>query len=399
MKNALIFSTKKLFPPEDGRANVINNLCTIFTDLGYDVEVLSFVNQTKNTKYKIVNVSSVFNITWFIGLFQCIPLQVLFFRKFKKSISNIDKKYDVVIADMARTAELALLIPSKLHILDLDDLLSIRYYRQIKEVNYSLGKAKFFIKSKYFLWLIEVIIKKISKFVLKYEAYTMQKYEQKIVAQFDRTLFISKKEMKDFIFQNTYTLGNLFAIPNYISSSKNYIRKEMFQFDIVFTGNMDTAHNQASANFIISKILPLLLVKHPYIRLLFAGYNSSRLLYDLSYSKNITCWDNLPDLEIAYSSSQIFLCPIVFGSGIKTKLLEAFSYSIPVVCNELALEGIDPKTPICFIAQNEYEYVEKISLILDNIIDYSSIVQNAFKLIVNEFSYDAVKEKWEKLLN
>jgi glycosyltransferase involved in cell wall biosynthesis len=57
---------------------------------------------------------------------------------------------------------------------------------------------------------------------------------------------------------------------------------------------------------------------------------------------NVTFAGYVADIEVAYEPGSILVYPCFVPGGIKTKVLEAFSYGIPVIGNTLTFEGILP---------------------------------------------------------
>ena len=60
--------------------------------------------------------------------------------------------------------------------------------------------------------------------------------------------------------------------------------------------------------------------------------------------------ENLPDVIVtgevddvkrSLSDSALMIAPMLFGTGIKTKIVEAMSWGVPVVTNPIGIEGIN----------------------------------------------------------
>ncbi len=63
----------------------------------------------------------------------------------------------------------------------------------------------------------------------------------------------------------------------------------------------------------------------------------------------------------------VFLCPILSGSGVRVKLLEAFAAGIPVVSTRLGAEGLAAADgEICALADEPEHFGQKILDLLDN---------------------------------
>jgi len=63
----------------------------------------------------------------------------------------------------------------------------------------------------------------------------------------------------------------------------------------------------------------------------------------------------------------LFVCPILSGSGMRVKLLEAFAAGIPVVSTPLGAEGLAAKDgEICSLAEDPAEFAAKIVELFDD---------------------------------
>ena len=63
----------------------------------------------------------------------------------------------------------------------------------------------------------------------------------------------------------------------------------------------------------------------------------------------------------------VFVCPILSGSGMRVKLLEAFAAGIPVVSTPLGAEGLAGKDgEICALAEDPAEFARKIVELFDD---------------------------------
>jgi glycosyltransferase involved in cell wall biosynthesis len=57
----------------------------------------------------------------------------------------------------------------------------------------------------------------------------------------------------------------------------------------------------------------------------------------------------------------LFICPILSGSGVRVKLLEAFAAGIPVVSTRLGAEGLaDQDGDICALADEPAEFARRV---------------------------------------
>jgi glycosyltransferase involved in cell wall biosynthesis len=57
----------------------------------------------------------------------------------------------------------------------------------------------------------------------------------------------------------------------------------------------------------------------------------------------------------------VFVCPILSGSGVRVKLLEAFASGIPVVSTKIGAEGLATRDgEFCLLADDPREFAQKV---------------------------------------
>ena len=58
-------------------------------------------------------------------------------------------------------------------------------------------------------------------------------------------------------------------------------------------------------------------------------------------NRRIRLLGKVQDIRPVIQSTQVFVAPILYGSGIKTKIVEAMAMGMPVVTNAIGAEGMD----------------------------------------------------------
>ncbi|MDA9986822.1 glycosyltransferase, partial [Crocinitomicaceae bacterium] len=93
----------------------------------------------------------------------------------------------------------------------------------------------------------------------------------------------------------------------------------------------------------------------------------------------------------------LFVAPILSGSGVKMKVLEAMSHGVPCVLSSHAAEGLNlPEIiPVC---ANKETFIEQVSLLLQNPDLCEQIGKAGQEFILKNYNSVAVSEKIIKLL-
>jgi glycosyltransferase involved in cell wall biosynthesis len=109
---------------------------------------------------------------------------------------------------------------------------------------------------------------------------------------------------------------------------------------IVFTGVMSYAPNVTAADFLARRVLPLVRAVHPDARLAIVGRDPRPEVRALSGLPGVGVSGEVPDIQPWLSRSRAYACPMLTGTGIKNKLLEAMANGLPSVATPLALQGL-----------------------------------------------------------
>jgi len=109
---------------------------------------------------------------------------------------------------------------------------------------------------------------------------------------------------------------------------------------IIFTGVMSYAPNVTAADFLARRVLPLVREVHLGARVALVGRDPRPDVLALSRLPGVEVPGGVPDLRPWLSGSRAYACPMLTGTGIKNKLLEAMANGLPCVATPLALQGL-----------------------------------------------------------
>lgn len=251
-----------------------------------------------------------------------------------------------------------------LKVLGYDDLLSERYRRQI-----SLDSKSANVAGAYSDRLPSNISKLqsvsfIKKAVLRFEAKRMGMCELYYAGKYDSGIFVSAIETQKFNerlgrkMAHTVSMGIDYA---YQSEKIDY---KPIPNSFSYVGNMKTAANYETVTYIIEQILPY--VKTDY-KFYVIGTSPAELVERYKGNDRIIFTGRVDDLRPYIKATSVFLSPIAFGTGIKTKILEAFAMGMPVLTNSVGIEGIEAENGVhCFISDAPKELADKLDLLLKN---------------------------------
>jgi polysaccharide biosynthesis protein PslH len=270
---------------------------------------------------------------------------------------------DLILCQLVRVAHYTKGLPG-IKMIDYQDALSLNLARR---ANASRG-----LRRNFFRW----------------ESDLLRRYEVKVLNMFDHHLIISQPDKEAIAHPDREKIQ---VVPNgvdyaYFSADPGVEKR----FDIVFTGNMSYAPNVEGAVWLAEKILPLVRKHIPSASLLLAGSSPLKQVWDLNGDGvRVTGW--MPDIRDAYNSSRVFVAPMLTGSGLQNKLLEAMAMQLPCITTSLAndaLQAEDRKEVI--VADTSEEIASAIVTLLTNHNLAEQIAGAGYELVHRKFCWRAV---------
>lgn len=211
----------------------------------------------------------------------------------------------------------------------------------------------------------------------------------------------------DIIFTLNYKDRNI-LLNDGISSSKIYYLSPWFQnFNYIhrqeqkkkeyvfFLGAMNRPENYISMIEFCKNVM----VDEKDLKLYIVGGNPDISLKAME-SEKIVVTGFVDNVDIFYEDALAFVAPLLLGAGIKIKILEAMSSGIPVLTNDIGIEGIPAIPGKHYIKCDSYEdYNKAFELLKANSHCFEEIGRNAKKLIQDYFSPEASIAKIKKIIN
>jgi O-antigen biosynthesis protein len=201
-----------------------------------------------------------------------------------------------------------------------------------------------------------------------YEYLRALRYELRTLPRFDRVQVCSPEN-------GNYLLSFLPALRGRLDDNRAGIATSRYEFQtngrepetMLFLGGMRHLPNQEGLNWFTQKVLPAVLREKPHARLVIVGSEPPAPHSLPNLPDNIDLRGFVEDVREPLSRYAVFVCPILSGSGMRVKLLEAFAAGIPVISTPLGAEGLTEKDgEICALAEDPLEFAQKIVELFDD---------------------------------
>lgn len=261
-----------------------------------------------------------------------------------KDLKNNDYQPDIILMEWTQVvlliSEIKKIYPNNYYIAFEYDVLFLPLERKIK----------FYKGIKKFIKKMHLRNEK------KYELYSLRLSNLIITLNIkDKNLLINEGINPEKVYCVSPYYMNLFnVIPDY--TSKN----------LIFFGAMGRVENYISVIWFIKNVYREVIKRYPKTIFYIVGSNPPGSL--LKYKSDniiITGFVNHP--ENYFKNSCCMICPLLLGGGIKIKVLEGMSAGLPVITNNIGIEGIPAKEELEYLhAETDEEYLRNIIKIFKN---------------------------------
>ncbi|MEL7044220.1 MAG: glycosyltransferase family 4 protein, partial [Pseudomonadota bacterium] len=162
---------------------------------------------------------------------------------------------------------------------------------------------------------------------------------------------------------------------------------------ILFVGTLSYAPNNDALHFFLQEIFPLLergALPGP-LRCVIAGPGASKDHLALARAE-VSFLGRVESLTPLYQQADLAIVPIRFGGGTRIKIIEAFSFGVPVVATTLGAEGLGVRDEQeLLLADDPERFAEACRRLLTDKAFAAKLTREAHALVSRKFSAQAVQ--------
>jgi len=247
------------------------------------------------------------------GMFGHTPFQVLYYRsnRFKTALNELlrENRYDLIHAFMLRIAPYTSEYRQCPKIIELIDSMALNMRRRASLEN------------------------GIRKLIFTEEARRVSRYEAEVAERFDRAVVVSDIDAKAIGADNIVVAPLGVDLQHFFPGSLNARDGNL----IIFTGNMRYFPNEMALLYFTRDIFPLIQKRRPGAKFWVIGAAPSRAIRQLERANRAIRVLGFVDSMCAHISlASVSVCPMLAGSGMQFKILEALACGVPVVATSVA---------------------------------------------------------------
>lgn len=375
----LLLFNRVPYPLNNGGAIAMFSSVKEYAELNFEVHILSMntskhfvqeqVVQSFFTPYAQVELVYVNNNITLVGalrnIFSCHSYMLERF---------VSKAYDEKLKNILEN--------NCFDIVHVDALSSMLYVETIRKYS----KAKIFYRAQN----VEAQIWKQSipspfnllKFLyLKIQVLRLEKFEQKAIKLPDAILPISPSDEEIF---RKNTNVKVFYLPVRVPVSLLHINRS-YSSDLFFIGALDWFPNVEGITWFIKEVWPTLSKEFTTLKIFIAGRKTPERLLRLKL-KNFFVMGEVEDAKEFMLTHGIMVAPILSGSGVRIKIIEAMALGKVVIATNVAAEGLGTTDDEnILIANSAEQFVEKVRA-CDEPSFRNRIGENAHRFTLQNFS-------------
>jgi polysaccharide biosynthesis protein PslH len=237
------------------------------------------------------------------------PLQVSYYawRPFRRLVAQLlaRHRFDVVHGVLVRMAPY-LETPTTPSVLDAIDSMQLKLMRDIERTTFA------------------------RRLVFRDELRRMRRFEPSVARLADALIVTTQADA------DAFGRGNIHVIPNGVDVGVFAPdRRRRSRETVVLSGNLAYEPNEVAATWFVEECLPLIRTAVPSISALICGRTPSRRVRALGRHDGVDVLGDVASMPDALNRASVAVAPMLTGSGMQNKILEAMACELPVVTTTL----------------------------------------------------------------
>ncbi|HYW45261.1 MAG TPA: glycosyltransferase [Bryobacteraceae bacterium] len=165
-------------------------------------------------------------------------------------------------------------------------------------------------------------------------------------------------------------------------------------YTMLFLGSFRHDPNRVAMDWFTGEVMPLILKRQPRAKLLVAGSDPPPDHAYSDFGGALEMLGLVDDVRGPLGRYAVFVCPVLSGSGVRVKLLEAFAAGIPVVSTSVGAEGLATRDgEFCALADTPDAFAERILEVFENPNAAADMAVRARKEVEAYWDMDAITRK------
>jgi len=346
---------------------------------------LNGIKHKINTEEALVELRK-FGRTFIFDIDTNIKIVPAFLNLFTKKSYNVSRFYNSGFKNFL----VNLLSTETFDVIQVEGTFVAEYYDEIRKHS----KALIVLRQhnvEYQIWerLSENETNPIKKWYLNILSKRLKIFERSIINLFDAVVPVTEDDAD--LFRKLGCTKPIFVSPSGIDTNYWKPTPQLENlYKIYHLGSLEWVPNREAVLWFIKDVWPLILKIDKRFTLYIAGKNMPDFMKNMQ-AENVKMIGEVKDGADFIKDKMITVVPLLSGSGIRLKILEAMSAAKLVVSTSIGAQGISyTKDEDILIADTPQEFENNFKKIIQNVEETNKIKNNGFALIQNNYSNEAV---------
>ncbi len=372
---------KPPYPPVDGGTIAMNSITQGLLGEGCSVKVLS-VWSDKHPVNKHTITEEYIQATGFEAVY--VDLNIRLWSAFFAMMTG--ESYHVKRYESKEFAQklLSVLQHETFDIIHIESIFLTPYVSLLRRYS----KAKIILRAhnvEHLIWqrIAKCTSNPFKKRYLKHLSLTLRAYEVEHINKYDGIVCITQNDAEHFV-----SLGcrkPVISIPFGIIAPDCIDNVDAEPNSLFHIGSMDWAPNVEGITWFLDQVWEKVRKEVPTVRLYLAGRKMPEYLLKSEYP-NVSIIGEVPDAMYFIESKKINIVPLLSGSGIRVKIIEAMSVGKTVISTTIGAEGIDYTDGVnILIADTPEDFARQIKRCVEDDDFCAAIGKNACELVAKRY--------------
>lgn len=183
--------------------------------------------------------------------------------------------------------------------------------------------------------LAELARNPVTRQLLRLEAAKLAAFEQRMIACFDQTVWVSPQD-RAALCGSDFEASRHAVIPIAVEPAAVGALAER-RYRITFVGGLGWPPNRDGVEWLLREIWPRVLRARPEAVLTIIGARAARLPPGAA---RVELLDHVTDLSPYMRETAAFVVPLRAGAGVRVKILDAWSWGLPIISTTIGAEGL-----------------------------------------------------------
>jgi glycosyltransferase involved in cell wall biosynthesis len=221
--------------------------------------------------------------------------------------------------------------------------------------------------------------------------------EKRIYPQADAVVTVSKEEAND-IREGISNIKTINTIPN-IHETFRSLQSFDERKHMCFVGHFGNQHNVDAVTYFLEKIFKSIQQEVPEAAFHVIGYGSDKLK-NVFKGKNVRVIGSIKHIKRALACYKLFVCPMIYGAGMKGKIGLAIESGTPVVSTTIGAEGFPIRNgQHCFVTDVPEQFAKYCVQCLTDSETWYRLSVNATVMAAEHYSPGVVAQKLHSVLS